>query len=1269
MVYKTNIQHLNQHFKMDKKSVGKLSVIILIGLVLSVSLYFVLADEPQTERIENNRKIIENDGVIISAKIVEHCFWKPDSINDGYKICDAIIEGYNPNYTLTVDIFKFLLDKDAQVKDKKYNVYFSTQFELYNETLSNETCFDECIDETEFYDCEKDCSFEIERKRFYNWTYLGDKVKTTYDDTNFAYKINFEFPQYESAYYDFEISYKKEGGGEIEILLDPEISACGFVDSGGTYTLSQDISNIAGNCFTFRASDIIFDMNGKTLTGNGEEPGGQSNYGFWVINGVDNAVIKNGNINNFGVTAITIFSGSDNIEIKDININTGNYGVYDHGIDIVDSVNNVLENITITGTNGVSEGINMWGDDYLSSKNKWSDITISETRWAIGFWYVLDNNLTNFSFYDNLNGVYFQDGASNNLLKDGKISSTTVDVTITPFETASINNVFLNVTYDKVKEDVSSGCSLYRKWYYRTYVNDSNTGSALEGINITAYNITGTPQFNFTTDDTGYTPQTEIFDYYRTGGVTTYYSNYTIYAQNISYPTISHLYDVTVNENNFNDVFSLDNVHPYINITSPTNGTSSSDNTLDVEYTFADTNIASCWYSNDTFTLNTSITCGVNITDITWTDGKHIVRVWTNDTAGNTNSSNVTFFIDTIPPDYRILNPVNTNYYSQNFIHINLTSTNFNACVVSLNSGLNNYSLSINSSSTGGNYSNTSIADGDYTITAYCNDTVGNTNSTQSTTFTIDTTNPLISYGTGTELNETNFTRTWIYVYANVTETNEKNITFRLYHRNGTQVNITTYSTAQRVVNWTGLNDGFYNYNISVWDGASNYNETRTRRITLDNANPLLDLYRPLPQNYATNQSLPLNFTVSDETLGVQSCWYRIFNSTDIITSNTTVPDCANMTFNVTKIDGIGEGAYTLTFYVNDTLNNINSSSVTFGLSFTAPSTVLDYPTDGLWLNTGVNSHFNFTSTDVNGLDTCRLYHNATGTWHKNFTWKKPNSGVQNYTNFTLTDTEFVWNVWCNDTSNNGDWALNNFTFGVDTIFPEINLSSISTTVDSKMIYFNSTTSDTNTLSCKYSIYNATGSLDGTNENISYTCNVRGLAAVQGNYGTYNLTIYSSDLASNENKTTKEFTITYTTPSSLGGGGEPTPPEEEEEPEIIIEAKAICGNGLCESGESFYSCPSDCGGLNLDDLIFSCFAGNPIGDWLDVEDTPEIKSRCITNQSPVLFWIFIITISGVSGVIVLEKQKAKGKIYKFPQYYEARRKAKSWLRRAFKKRK
>ncbi len=253
------------------------SIICLIVSLLALSPFFVFAQEGQTEKIEYGRKVISNEGVSISAKVIEHCAWKPDSENDGYKICEAIIYGHNKNhYELTVDkpgdgfTTYFNLDKDAIVKNKNYDYYYSNQYEEYFETILNETCFLDYYNESSrntcffdcykssrntcFFDCykslrdnkeyEKNCSFEIVRKRFYNWLPLEKDIKDTptNSDEYFAYKVIFEFPQYEKARYDFSINYKKQDSTEIPILLDPDISACGILSTAGaTYTQTDNI--------------------------------------------------------------------------------------------------------------------------------------------------------------------------------------------------------------------------------------------------------------------------------------------------------------------------------------------------------------------------------------------------------------------------------------------------------------------------------------------------------------------------------------------------------------------------------------------------------------------------------------------------------------------------------------------------------------------------------------------------------------------------------------------------------------------------------------------------------------------------------------------------------------------------------------------------------------------------------------------------------------------------------------------------------------------
>jgi hypothetical protein len=498
------------------------------------------------------------------------------------------------------------------------------------------------------------------------------------------------------------------------------------------------------------------------------------------------------------------------------------------------------------------------------------------------------------------------------------------------------------------------------------------------------------------------------------------------------------------------------------------------------------------------------------------------VTVWANDSAGNENSSSVTFTVDTTNPLLTIVYPLNQTY-NLNVSELNYTHTETNpdSCWYSNDSGKNNYSVQ----DMGLNFTNVISYEGSNTWTLYCNDTVGNINST-SRTFFKDTINPLISITTPS--NNTNSTNTNLDVNYTYTELNPS----LCWYSNDTMVKNTTISCGSNIttVTWS---EGQHNITIWINDSASNENQTSVT-FRIDTTSPSVTIDEPKPQTYATNESLALNYTVTDSGVGIDSCWFKVVNSTNSIEiNNQTLANCQNTTFNVSR-----EDSYTLTLYSNDTLNNLNNDSVTFSVSLTGPAIVLDSPTDNQAFTNGTNVYFNFTATDPDGVDTCELWHNATGTWHQNYTWINPTNATQNYTTLNLTDIRAIWNVWCNDTSNNEKWALNNFTFLIDTIIPLVGNISVTTTVGSQTVTFSFNASDTNLDSCWYSVYNSSGQIDqATAANTSVSCNSAGNSETMSDYGTFTLRIYANDSAGNENFTNENFTTTASTPSGGGGGG------------------------------------------------------------------------------------------------------------------------------------
>lgn len=269
-----------------------------------------------------------------------------------------------------------------------------------------------------------------------------------------------------------------------------------------------------------------------------------------------------------------------------------------------------------------------------------------------------------------------------------------------------------------------------------------------------------------------------------------------------------------VDENPANITFTLYNSSSLVNMTVYHLGDLSSN--LSVNFTF----LAYGYYFYNVSLVdiannkNQTVTLGINLT----------------------NSTIVSPF-DTTLPQVTIISPQNTSY-SNTYMNFNFSINEDGVCVYSLDGGITNYSMVANLSNTGFSAANASIADGSYTLRAYCNDTAGNLNGSLSVTFSKDSTPPTLYFGAGVEANNSNFSRDFIFVNVTISEAHPANITFSLYNTSS-QVNLTIYSlgdlTSNLSVNFTSLLPGYYFYNVSITDGFNNKNHTQTRGINLTN--------------------------------------------------------------------------------------------------------------------------------------------------------------------------------------------------------------------------------------------------------------------------------------------------------------------------------------------------------------------------------------------------------------------------------------------------
>jgi len=309
-----------------------------------------------------------------------------------------------------------------------------------------------------------------------------------------------------------------------------------------------------------------------------------------------------------------------------------------------------------------------------------------------------------------------------------------------------------------------------------------------------------------------------------------------------------------------------------------------------------------------------------------------------------------------------------------------------------------------------------------------------------------------------------------------------------------------------------------------------------TEEIEVFLVSPNNDSSSPATKDFVCNASI-----TTERNAHLTNITFYLWNP-DGSLNTTIVNDTVSGIFNQTTFTHTftSDGAYTWNClaYDNFSLNTFGENR-TINVFTTAPSVNLNLPSDNNFFNSILNINFSYTPFDSE-LDSCKLYGNWTGTWEVNQTQIPTNNSLNSFDLLNLSEGSYIWNVWCNDTNGNENFAVNNYTFTIDTTFPSLTLDYITTTTGTQTFVFNSTTSDENDLTCKYSIFDLAGGIDSTNENVTFVCNNE-TSAITSSYGTYNLTIYSTDNAGNENSSTLQFTTSASSGETvLGGGGSTT---------------------------------------------------------------------------------------------------------------------------------
>ncbi len=295
------------------------------------------------------------------------------------------------------------------------------------------------------------------------------------------------------------------------------------------------------------------------------------------------------------------------------------------------------------------------------------------------------------------------------------------------------------------------------------------------------------------------------------------------------------------------------------------------------------------WFGNGTL-LNESFSTTANATGLYYvnitnlSDGKYYYNATATDYANNRNTTGArTIYIDlTVPYNISFVttSDANNTYVSRNNTFINVSVHDaINISNITYFFGYAN-GTPLNETTTIVGVANrtnlvlniTNLSDGQYYYNVSVTDQANNRNYSGTRTIYIDLTRPLVEFNTtvpgNTSANYANVSRTWIFVNATASDTNEANITFTLYNSTGGATNVTTFAnTSVRTINWTGLANGNYTYNVTVTDYANNRNTTATRTIFIDTVGPSVSVAK----TSSTKTTLTLTITATDAVSGVNT--------------------------------------------------------------------------------------------------------------------------------------------------------------------------------------------------------------------------------------------------------------------------------------------------------------------------------------------------------------------------------------------------------------
>ena len=512
---------------------------------------------------------------------------------------------------------------------------------------------------------------------------------------------------------------------------------------------------------------------------------------------------------------------------------------------------------------------------------------------------------------------------------------------------------------------------------------------------------------------------------------------------------------------------------------------------------------------NSTFTTNDIGYYNYTITApaVTGTYEVKVNTTYTNYTAALNTTLTVSSG-DEIKPTINFTYPTtNTGNYSQTWIALNITAADDNfSMVVGFLYNTTALVNATNITSTTLYFNVTSLPQGTYYINATANDTSNNTNSTETRTIVLDTTNPLVTItknDTLVEYGSESINVSWTVTDSTALAT----VLFNITYPNNSMIFNSTSSTGFVNLNTSNLT-ATGRYNISVWgnDTTNQLNVTTDSFTVNDTIAPTINFTTVTTTTGNYSQTwITANITASDYALGTLNI--TLYNSTALVnsTSLTSSPLYINFT-------NLADTSYYLNATVNDTSGNLNSTETrNISLDNTIPF-VLIAKNDSM-VEFGVDViNISWTSSDAIALNSTLF--NITNISNSIIYSSTSASGLINLSLSNLTiEGIYVVNLWSIDTVGQTNFTNTSFTVN-DTSAPVVTLvapTNNSGDNDGNLSFVYNVTDGSAVNNCTLSINNVSNQTNNTitkNSNQTFTLNNLPIAQ-------YNWTINCTDTLNN----------------------------------------------------------------------------------------------------------------------------------------------------------